>query len=57
MQIYATDLSAQQRFLLALSVSKCKRAKEISPVTKETPKLDTENVMSNTNSLCYIFTY
>lgn len=53
MQIYTTDLSAQQRFLLAVSVSKCKRAKEISPVTKETPKLDTKNVISNMNSLCY----
>lgn len=54
--MYTTDLSVQQRFLLALSVFKYKRA-EIFPVTKETYKLDTQNVISNMNILCYIFTY
>lgn len=54
---YTTDLSARQRFLLALSVSKCIRTKEISCVAKEMPKLDTQNVISKMNGFCYIFTY
>lgn len=54
---YTTDLSALQRFLLALSASKCIRKKEISCVTKEMPKLDTQNVISKMNGFFYIFTY